>query len=190
MAARHGSAWDRAYDVRPRRMRGETTRRRAFKPRSDEDPRQGFDLAPARLHPWAVRSRPISASGEWPHACDRGIVLRRSSASSARCHRARENAHDDVRRGRAISGRPRRVHAQTFVPTWRSRVATLVATWDRLVRKTHKQRQTAYMIAAPKAHQRIARHHSPSAGHKGGRRPGREGFRLLVGGRSVQPPKN
>ena len=29
MAARHESAWDRAYDVRPRRMRGETTRRRA-----------------------------------------------------------------------------------------------------------------------------------------------------------------
>jgi hypothetical protein len=29
MAVRHGSAWDRAYDVRPRRMRRETTRRRA-----------------------------------------------------------------------------------------------------------------------------------------------------------------
>jgi hypothetical protein len=57
----------------------------------------------------------------------------------------------------------------------------LMATLDRLVRSTHKQRQTALEIAAPKAHQRIARHHSPSAGHKGGSRPGRKGFRLLLG---------
>ena len=156
-----------------------------FKPRSDAGPRQGFDLAPTRLHPATARSRPISASGEWPHACDRGIALRCSSASSARCHKARKNAHGDARRERAISGRLRRVHAQAFVPTWRSRVATLVATWDRLVRNTHKQRQTAHRFAAPKAHQRIARHHSPSAGHKGGSRQAGRDFACSWAG-----PKN
>jgi hypothetical protein len=57
----------------------------------------------------------------------------------------------------------------------------LMATLDRLVRITHKQRQTAHKIAAPKAHQRIARHHNPSAGHKGGSRPSRKGFRLFLG---------
>jgi len=65
----------------------------------------------------------------------------------------------------------------------------LMATLDRLVRSTHKQRQTALEIAAPKAHQRIARHHSPSAGHKGGSRPGRKGFRLILGGGAACGPK-
>jgi hypothetical protein len=54
-----------------------------FKPRSDAGPRQGFDVAPTRLHPATARSRPISASDEWPHACDRGIAVRCSSAPSS-----------------------------------------------------------------------------------------------------------
>ena len=183
MAARRGSAWDRAYDDRG--MRRKPTRRGA----SSRGPTRALGKALILLRRDFIQRRcdlgPISASGEWPHACDRGIALRCSSASSAHCHRARENAHGGAPRGRAISGRPRRVHAQAFVPTWRSRVATLVAMLDRLVRSTHKQRQTALKIAAPKAHQRIARHHSPSAGHKGGSRQAGRDFACSWAG-----PKN
>ena len=43
-------------------------------------------------------------------------------------------------------------------------VATLVATCDRLVRSTHKQRQTAHRLRlCPNDTSRIARHHSPYA---------------------------
>jgi hypothetical protein len=55
------------------------------------------------------------------------------------------------------------VHAQVAVPTWRSRVATLVATWGRLIQSTRKQRRTAHTIATPEAHNRIVWHHNPSA---------------------------
>src|SRR5262249_5893006 len=44
----------------------------------------------------------------------------RNNASTARCNRAQKNVRTDVRRGGAISGRPRRVHARGAVPTWMS----------------------------------------------------------------------
>src|SRR6266481_8212962 len=62
-------------------------------------------------------------SSEWPRAVDRGTVSRCSNVSSARYHRARENAHGDARPVRAISGRPPRVHVQVAAPTWKSWVA-------------------------------------------------------------------
>jgi hypothetical protein len=79
------------------------------------------------------------------------------------------------------------VHAQAFGPTWRSRVVVLVATWDR---NTRKQRQTAHWIAAAEAHQRIGRHHNPSAGQQGRGPPTSERFPLVWGARQERiPPK-
>ena len=78
-----------------------------------------------KLRPPAERSRPISRPSEWPRAVDRGTVSRCSNVSSARYHRVRENAHGDARPGRAISGRPPRVHVQVAAPTWKSWVARL-----------------------------------------------------------------
>src|SRR6266478_802451 len=51
------------------------------------------------------------------------LCSRCSNVSSARYHRARENAHGDARPVRAISGRPPRVHVQVAAPTWKSWVA-------------------------------------------------------------------
>jgi len=163
MAQRPGSAWDGAYDVHVggiggqrreaapsssgpggRVRNGLTFRRRKFthRPRSD--------LGPS-----------LSQAGRLTHAIEESLFV--VVAPPAPTVVGRENAPFDARPARATSGRPRRVHAQVAVPTWRSRVATFVATWGRLIQSTRKQRRTAHTIATPEACNRIAWHHNPSA---------------------------
>lgn len=120
MAPGAGSARDKDYRAARARCDGAITRRRQFKPPCGGVYGQLERLAP-RHHPLAAaRSRPISRSIGWLRAYDKGIAPGRNNASTARCHRARKNVRTDVRRGGAISGRPRRVHARGAVPTWMS----------------------------------------------------------------------
>src|SRR5262249_1065792 len=144
MPARRGSASDRAYDMR-RRMRAEVTRRGA----SSRGPARTLGKALILRQCDFIHRRPdfgppLPHPNGLTHAIEK-LVFAGVVASSGHWHRAQENARGAARRGRAISGRLRRVHAQAFVPTWRSRVATLVATWDRLVPNTRKQRQSRHI---------------------------------------------
>ena len=102
------------------RRDGAITCRRQFKPPCGGAYGQVERLGP-RHHPTAAaRSRPISGSIGSLRGYDKGIAPRCNTASTARCNRARKNVRTDVRRGGAISGRPRRVHARGAVPTWMS----------------------------------------------------------------------
>ena len=120
MAPRAGSTRNKDYRAARARCDGAITCRRRFKPPCGEAYGQ-VELLEPRHHPTAAaRSRPISRSIGWLRAYDKGIAPRCNNASTARCNRARKNVRTDVRRGGAISGRPRRVHARGAVPTWMS----------------------------------------------------------------------
>ena len=120
MAPGAGSTRDKDYRAARARCGGAITCRRQFKPLCGGAYGQVELLGP-RHHPTAAaRSRPISRSIGSLRAYDKGIGPRCNNASTARCNRARKNVRTDVRRGDAISGRPRRVHARGAVPTWMS----------------------------------------------------------------------
>jgi hypothetical protein len=129
---------------------------RRIKPPCAGDRQRPGELAP-RLRPSAARSRPIARSSGWLRADVRGIALHRSNAASARCDAARGNARTCARRERATCARPRRVHGQAAVPTWGSRRRWLVATDDRVVDGTQKQRRQTLGCAstAHPNHERI-----------------------------------
>ena len=130
MAPGAGSTRDKDYRAARARCDGAIKCRRQFKPPCGAACGQvellglellGLELLGPRHHPTAAaRSRPISRSIGWLRAYDKETAPGRNNASTARCHRARKNVRTDVRRGGAISGRPRRVHARGAVPTWMS----------------------------------------------------------------------
>jgi hypothetical protein len=120
MAPRAGSTRNKDYRAARARCDGAITCRRRFKPPCGGAYGQ-VELLEPRHHPTAAaRSRTISGSIGSLRAYDKGIAPRCNNASTARCNRARKNVRTDVRRGDAISGRPRRVHARGAVPTWMS----------------------------------------------------------------------
>ena len=169
MASPAGSTRDTDYRAARARPDGAITCGRQFKPPCGGAYGQVERLAPRDHPPAAARSRPISRSVGWLRAYDKGIAPRCNNASTARCNRARKNVRTDVRRGGAISGRPRRVHARGAVLTWMSQrsLQRVIVSSGAHITNSNDRLLTGFRLC-PNDTSRIARHHNPYARHMRG----------------------